>query len=421
DRYLFLESLISARDHLIISYPSYSFREKAEVFPSTVLSELIHYVDGAFQFGPRSFQDARIYAHPFHPHASGYFHGDPHPIQGFNRRHFERAQALARPSAAARRFVAGVSVDGTAADPTMDVRRLERALRNPARSYLQERMGIYIHEAELLSPDEAAGLSPLLLYRWRDQVLEGKEDTERHVLEQSSNLPLGPLRRAAFQVLEEEQESCLEKAKGFGISPQDIWTVSLSAHCEAPIQQDARHWVFPAIELPSNEKVVGDILDVSSRGILSLGSDSLEALVKDWHRIVLVAELNQRYDLGWKTDFLSLKDGKARAICLEDPASDLSRLVQHVHDVTTHCTLLYPNWIETFLKMNIEEGLSRIQCTLEETRYGAGPARELLWLLAEGGEGMLQEKYTEWAKRARQIWRLPLASAFARVSKGWLE
>ena len=79
DRYLFLESLLSARDRFYISYVGQSIRDNSEIPPSVLVSELLDYISKGFSAGE----------------------GDPvknivtnHRLQAFNREYFEEGSRL---------------------------------------------------------------------------------------------------------------------------------------------------------------------------------------------------------------------------------------------------------------------------------------------------------------------------------------
>ena len=64
DRQLWLETLLSAREHLLISYVGRSVRDNRELPPSVVLSELVDHLDQAYtdRAGPAG--TVRVIHHP---------------------------------------------------------------------------------------------------------------------------------------------------------------------------------------------------------------------------------------------------------------------------------------------------------------------------------------------------------------------
>ncbi len=84
DRYLFLETLLSARERLVISYVGRSEHDDSVQNPSVVVSELMDYIDSEFVFsdaGPET-----------PPVSSALFR--QHPLQPFSLRYLERDSGL---------------------------------------------------------------------------------------------------------------------------------------------------------------------------------------------------------------------------------------------------------------------------------------------------------------------------------------
>ena len=53
DRYLFIESILSARRQVIISYVGRSLKDNSDLPPSVLVSELLDYLESGFKTGNR--------------------------------------------------------------------------------------------------------------------------------------------------------------------------------------------------------------------------------------------------------------------------------------------------------------------------------------------------------------------------------
>lgn len=73
DRYLFLESLLSARDYFYISYLGQSIQDNSEIMPSVLVSELLDYLEKRFSLSA----EALITRHPLQAFSPRYFQADP--------------------------------------------------------------------------------------------------------------------------------------------------------------------------------------------------------------------------------------------------------------------------------------------------------------------------------------------------------
>jgi exodeoxyribonuclease V gamma subunit len=167
DRYLFLESLTSARRCFYLSYTGRHIRDDSVMPPSVLVSELMDYLAQNYS-GPDG-SDIRAHVltrHPLQPFSVRYFTGDS--------RLFSYSRALCE--------AAGRSAEGAAPQPfsaqplpepesewrEVDLESLIRFLRNPARYFLRERLGIRLEEAG----EELDGREPLVLSGLEDYALK---------------------------------------------------------------------------------------------------------------------------------------------------------------------------------------------------------------------------------------------------------
>ncbi len=172
DRYLFLESLLSARDRFHLSYVGQSIRDNSEIPPSVLVSELLDYIGKGFM-------------------VQG---GDPmkhlvtmHRLQAFSRDYFEEGSPLFSYSSENREALeerrghpwhaaAFVSVPiPPPADEWKDISlpRLLRFFNNPAKFLLENRLGIRLEEvAEPLEEREPFDVGWLDNYQLKQELVE---------------------------------------------------------------------------------------------------------------------------------------------------------------------------------------------------------------------------------------------------------
>ncbi len=101
DRYLFLESLISARDILYLSYVGRSIKDNSHIPPSILVSELVNYIDQSVECNVqegearRSVKDLLFTEHPLHAFSTDYFDGAHPGLKSFSRANCLGAKAIA--------------------------------------------------------------------------------------------------------------------------------------------------------------------------------------------------------------------------------------------------------------------------------------------------------------------------------------
>jgi exodeoxyribonuclease V gamma subunit len=149
DRYLFLETLLSARDRLYLSYTGRSVRDDSVLPPSSLVSELMESVDRGFvTTSGEAPADAIATVHPLQPFSTKYFAAGTGDFS-YNRSLAEAARAALQP-VAPRPFL---DVDLPEQEEGIDRRRipladLEAFLVNPVRFVVRRRLGILLDEKD---------------------------------------------------------------------------------------------------------------------------------------------------------------------------------------------------------------------------------------------------------------------------------
>ena len=204
DRYLFLEAILSARRRLHISYIGQNAEDNGVVPPSVVVSELLDYVDGSCEEGPRceglkDNSDLLVTRHPLHAFSSLYFGQDP-KLFSYSRENCDAARCLGssreEPAAFANERLPAMPSEC----PAIDMTELEDFFVNPSKFFLEKRLGVILQpEEEPPGDTEPFDLAGLEKYRLEqailDQVIDGSEggdiDSLREYFRATGWLPHG--------------------------------------------------------------------------------------------------------------------------------------------------------------------------------------------------------------------------------------
>ncbi len=218
DRQLFLDALLAARDHLVITYTGHDPRSNEVTQPSVPVSELLDVLeetavvaDGAVP--PR---DRVIVDHPLQPHSARYFASTPRrdraPDRAFDPHQLAAARAARGDRQPPQGFLArslplpGIEV----LDPSgVELDAVVAGLQHPLRTLLQRRLGLHLGEddrrLEDRDPTELGGLQ-----RWQvsqalleQQLGEGRTAGWRERLLASGTVPVGGLGVLALEGVEE--------------------------------------------------------------------------------------------------------------------------------------------------------------------------------------------------------------------------
>lgn len=163
DRYIFLESLLSAQEHLYISYCGFDPKDNTKREPSILVSELIEILSE----GRRPFN---VVYHPMHAHSPRYFNGE---LSSFSHRHFEMAIALQKPKVSKKLVCTNeiTTENHESVEKIVEIQDLISFFKHPARAFLKRHFGTSFQQDEIESLQECEdfekqqGLKAYLLKR----------------------------------------------------------------------------------------------------------------------------------------------------------------------------------------------------------------------------------------------------------------
>jgi exodeoxyribonuclease V gamma subunit len=182
DRHLLLETLLSARDALYISYTGRSLQDDSAREPSVLVRELIDQVVATHGGEParKAILEQILVQHPLQPFSRRYFLGTDARLFSHDSEWLGPAQQAAGASAshagedAARRAPFCAEPLPLADDMRGDIEldRLARFFENPARGFLRERFGIGLYdEDDGFDDNEPFALDGLAAHALRQEVL----------------------------------------------------------------------------------------------------------------------------------------------------------------------------------------------------------------------------------------------------------
>jgi exodeoxyribonuclease V gamma subunit len=195
DRQLFLDSLLGARDQLVLTYVARSAKDDSERAPSPVLSELLEHVDQAFAPPPGSDRTAREHVsvqHPLQVWSPRYGAGD--------RRLFTFAAASAAPRAAAVPRAAAPATPAVVGPAVIALDELIEFWRDPAKYWCRRVLELRFPLVDDDSDDDVEPFALNALDAWRlrhgaiTALLQGHADPSTPELARATGwLPPGPL------------------------------------------------------------------------------------------------------------------------------------------------------------------------------------------------------------------------------------
>lgn len=206
DRTLFLEALLSAREHLHVSWVGQSIRDQAVLPPSVVVAELVDWLDEAFQEHDGAPASARLVTnHPLQPFSPAYFDGTD-GLLSTSGPYARGAMAMLGVRQAPQPFL-GHTLPALEQTEAVDLEEVVRFFASPARALLTTRLGLRAaSEVEALADREPLLPDALERYQIAASLLQPAiEGTPMEALwaplRASGQLPAGVAGRCVFEEL----------------------------------------------------------------------------------------------------------------------------------------------------------------------------------------------------------------------------
>jgi exodeoxyribonuclease V gamma subunit len=330
DKYLFLESIISARHKLYISYVGQNIQDNSRIPPSVLVSELLDSIENSFEAPGNDVLERVVTIHRLQPFSSAYFKGD----SGLFSYSLENMLACtgAGEKRVPRPFISQalpMTAEEVQAWQTLDLDSLCLFFSHPARFFLQRRLGIVLEDAVPLSDErENFNLNPLERYLIGQNLLKSSfsgvtpADFEP-VQKAMGQLPHGSVGDYHYQEMSIEVEKFLEKIERFiGAIPQK------------PIEVD--------FEI-SDFHIRGRISEVSEAGCVQLRYARLRAkdLLKSWIYHLICCHAGPANYQG--TSFLICKDAAVQFDRVTDSGPILQDLLGLFHQGLVLPIRFFPN------------------------------------------------------------------------------
>ncbi len=163
DRYLFLETILSARERLYISYVGRSIQDNSPIPPSVLVSELMDYIEEGLELSGKRISEQIVTKHHLQAFNPAYFKQDD-KLFSYSEMNCQAAQRLLKPQEAPVPFISVGLSDPDESWKRVNLNDLCTFFRNPPKYLLNRRLGMYLEEEGLLLEEEAFELNALEAY-----------------------------------------------------------------------------------------------------------------------------------------------------------------------------------------------------------------------------------------------------------------
>jgi exodeoxyribonuclease V gamma subunit len=215
DKYLFLESIISARKMFYISYVGQSIQDNTRIPPSTLVSELLDILENGFGVP----EDQAVIRHRLQPFNPEYFKQDSN-LFSYSRENLLAAKHLIDKKDR-RPFISTALSAPPVEWKSITLEQMCTFFTNPAKYLLQQRLGIFIDKRLLISEErENFNLDNLQKYSIGQDLLKNRlsgSDIKNDLLIHMAKgvLPHGNVGRHVFEELSSEADIFIRRMDNF--------------------------------------------------------------------------------------------------------------------------------------------------------------------------------------------------------------
>lgn len=357
DRYLFLETLLSARQHFILSYTTYAPEDGKEQGPSLLVSELLTYLDQAYRVKNQKVSDCMTYNHPYFSFDASYFSSHS-KIKNFSTSDFQSALSFySSEKKPAHRFIHDfkptIEPVLDVEELTIDIQQIKTALHNPFKTFFNKNLGIYIRDQDELDTEETFTIDHLQLYHFKKESLKLGLNEIIKEAEKRGKLPLGLFKETAKLTIHQAIEDLQENLTKMNVSTSPIFSIELHDQ-----YQNAADWKLPPLLIKyknQSVKIVGKLDEVCSEGLIAHIYGNKDDIVKNWGEFIVLNALIDTYKLPIKKQLLCTKSGRIKTAPTENSQETLVQTIDYYFYSLHNISPLNTEWVYSIIHQSSED------------------------------------------------------------------
>ncbi len=227
DRYLMLETLLSARHSFYMSYTGRSLKDNSECQPSVLVNEFIDFIDAQTATAGKLCSEL-IQLHPMQAFSTDNF---TDPLFSYDTSWCNVARYTQKPVRALEKLSWPQKVRAVNNDDriNIDLKNLQRFLAHPIRYFINTNLKIFFERVDEYDNDESFSLDSIsswqLKSRLSSSLLKGRSDSYNK-LNAESLLPHGVAGQIAFDNIQRQNQDWLQQLKNFCDIPRETIIVN---------------------------------------------------------------------------------------------------------------------------------------------------------------------------------------------------
>lgn len=375
DRYLFLETILSARNYFILSYCGYSQSDGKEQSPSLLISELLGYLDSGYTVDNKKPSDTCLKKCPFYSYDRKLFESNT-PFQSYSEMYYRAAKTYYMEDEKLPQHIFIPSFDKSQGNENyfeecIEIKKLVQFAKNPIESYLKNCLGMYLSAVE----DSQKRNEEDFILDIIDNAIIKKHTLKKplisilNIAEKEGKLPIGPFKECSIEKLRFEVDEIKKGLIGLGIDLDCIFSIKCSENYIEPQRNTNGDWLLPPLEMTCGEnkiKIVGDIQEVSSSGMIAFIKDDKKDIIKSWPQYLVYLCLIEYHQILFEKNLIFAKSGRKKSPFFENPFSYLEKYIKYYFYSQNIISPLIPEWVPYLIENDIKKFEKIVKETLSD-------------------------------------------------------
>lgn len=366
DRYLFLELLLSAKNTLFISYLGYCSETFKETKPSTLIEELLSYLDDRFTFENKKISDEIVYRHPHLSFCKQYFDRKNYDDENFrlaqsyyNSHLANEYEGIRENFLSAKNLKCRVSLKQNSKE--IQLSHFFSLARNPIQFSLNQIYHIYLEQDSIAHENQNFSISYLQKAIYKNQLF--KEE----IVEWEEGFPKGVFKDLTSEQLIKEERELELFLKEIGITKNDFFSVEFRQDVVDAFEFKQNHWIVPKIEIElfgTCYELVGALENVSKYGFLSQKEMTKASFFSEWPKYLLYLCLEEILPFQLKENWIFSRSKDVKELKLKNLNEHMKKYLEFYFLSLTHPLPFLPSWIPHFIKLSPEQMEKKIELEL---------------------------------------------------------
>jgi exodeoxyribonuclease V gamma subunit len=401
DRYMFLESMLSARQYFILSYVSQT--PGTAKAPSLLVKELISYLDHTYSVNENKPSTLCLYNHPLVPFHRLYF-SENSRFKSYSQKNYLAALAYYHLEKNARQpFIPDfmpVPIKHESCE-TIELKDLLAFSKNPLKFYSNKVLGIYLDRDEdrEIKDEEDVFLSNLNASILTKDGLFSSTSAMLKKAEKSGMLPQGAFKEAASLKIQCQIDQYRKNFKHFGIDIEEMFTLELMEHySESELTE--KQWKLPPLILENGIKIVGSIEHVCSKGLVLFYEDSDKKALEHWPAYLVLQCLIEINKFPIEPQMIFIKGNKTKIRRISAGKEALEDYLDYYLKARTSPSPLLPDHVKHVIAGNAEEFKAAFK---EDDPFRPEYDQYSKWFKRNSSDVELGSSIAHWQTKAQQL------------------